>query len=208
MNADASERMSAGDRREQIIIAAAAVFGERGYAGGTTDAIARQAGISQAYVVRMFGSKENLFVEVGNYASTRVIAAFRGAIAGFPPDAPVEARTALLGEAYGRLMEDRGLLLSLLQLFSQGHDPVLGAQARRCYLDVYRVARDEAGLGPQAATAFFSTGMLVTVLTAMRMQDAIADPDAAELLSCVLGAQEPQFLELMSRHKPLGDARR
>src|SRR4051794_1397858 len=109
-------RMNSADRREQIITAAAAVFGERGYAGGTTDQIARQAGISQAYVVRMFGSKENLFSAVGDYAANRVIGAFREAIVRLPPDSNLVERQRQLGAAYGSLIADRGLLLSLLQL--------------------------------------------------------------------------------------------
>ena len=100
-----------------------------------------------------------------------------------------------------------GLLLSLLQLFSQGHDPVLGDQARRCFLDVFRVVRDEAGLGPDAATQFFSGGMLLTVLMAMRMPDAVSDPDAAQLLGLATGSRGPDLIELMT-HPPLGDARR
>jgi len=207
MNA-APDRMSAEERRAQIILAAAAVFGERGYAGGTTDAIAKQAGISQAYVVRMFGSKERLFSEVGKTARARIIAAFREAIAAFPPDATDIEKQARMGGAYSTLMTDRGLLLSLLQLFSQGHDPVLGPQARECYLDVYRVVRDEAGLGPQAATEFFSRGMLVSVLLALRLQDAAStDADAAQLLSAAFGPTEPQFVAFLS-HPPLGEARR
>ena len=207
MNAKSSERMSAEDRRDQIIVAAAAVFGERGYVGGTTDQVARQAGISQAYVVRMFGSKEKLFAAVGDYATARVIGAFRGAIATFPDGATIADRQVLLGAAYGSLIADRGLLLSLLQLFSQGHDPVLGDQARRCFLEVFRVVRDEARLGPEAATQFFSGGMLLTVLMAMRMPDAATDPDAAQLLSFATGPRGPQLIELMT-HPPLGDARR
>jgi len=206
MNA-APDRMTSEDRRAQIISAAAEVFGERGYAGGTTDAIARQAGISQAYVVRMFGTKEKLFSEVGEKGSTAVIAAFRDAIAGFPEGASDIDKQSMLGLAYTQLIEDRGLLLSLLQLFSQGHDPVLGKQARTCFLDVYRVVRDEAGLGPRLATEFFSRGMLITVLMAMRMPDAVGDLDAAQLLTTALGPAEPVLLEIMSR-PPLPDARR
>ena len=40
-----SDRIPATERREQILEAAAGVFGEQGYAGATTDRIARQAGI-------------------------------------------------------------------------------------------------------------------------------------------------------------------
>ena len=201
------DRMSAQDRREQILLAAAAVFGERGYAGGTTDAIAKQAGISQAYVVRMFGSKEKLFSAVGKMASERIIEGFRAAIAEFPESATDQQKQQAMGEAYADLMEDRGLLLCLLQLFSQGHDPVLGPQGRRCFLDVFRVVRDEAGLSPQVAVQFFASGMLMMILMAMRMQDATTDLDAAQFLSVVLGPLEAQVVPLMSQ-PPLDDARR
>jgi AcrR family transcriptional regulator len=206
MNAS-SDRMTSEDRREQILLAAAAVFGERGYAGGTTDAIAKQAGISQAYVVRMFGTKEKLFSAVGDMANARIVAAFRAAIATFPEGASDQDKQQAMGQAYADLMEDRGLLLSLLQLFSQGHDPVLGPQARRCFLDVFRVVRDEAGLGPQVAVEFFSRGMLMMILMAMRMQDATTDLDAAQFLSIVLGPLESQVVQLLSQ-PPLEDARR
>jgi TetR/AcrR family transcriptional regulator len=199
--------MSSEDRRAQIIAAAALVFGERGYAGGTTDAIAKQAGISQAYVVRMFGTKEKLFSAVGDAATEAVLGAFRDAIARFPEGASDIDKQGILGLAYTKLIDDRGLLLSLLQLFSQGHDPVLGEQARACFLDVFRVVRDEAGLGPQMATEFFSRGMLITILLAMRMPDAMSDPDAAQLLNAALGPAEPVLMQFLSR-PPLGDARR
>ncbi|MBN8883980.1 MAG: helix-turn-helix transcriptional regulator, partial [Salana multivorans] len=47
--------MRGSERRELVLSAAAEVFGERGYVGATTDAVARAAGVSQPYVVRMFG---------------------------------------------------------------------------------------------------------------------------------------------------------
>jgi TetR/AcrR family transcriptional regulator len=202
-----ADRLSAEERRAQIIAAAAIVFGERGYAGGTTDAIAQQAGISQAYVVRMFGSKEHLFTAVCETGLHSIVGAFRGAIERFPEDATPLERESLLGQAYTDLIEDRGLLLSLLQLFSLGHDPVFGDHARSCFLETYRVVRDEAGLGPERTAVFFSRGMLITVLMAMRTPVAAADPDAAQLLAAVLGSAEPQFLEFML-HPPLPDARR
>ena len=60
---DPTRRMSSEERREQIIEAAIAVFGAKGYVGTTTDDVARAASVSQPYVVRLFGTKENLFLE-------------------------------------------------------------------------------------------------------------------------------------------------
>src|SRR3954467_9042896 len=79
--AEPATRMRAQDRRELILQAATAVFGERGFVGTTTDAIARAAGVSQPYVVRMFGTKEALFLEVLHRALDKLMAAFRGALA-------------------------------------------------------------------------------------------------------------------------------
>ncbi|MFP3344532.1 TetR/AcrR family transcriptional regulator, partial [Halomonas sp. SIMBA_159] len=80
MNETPISRIPASERREQILAAASIVFGERGYFGATTDQIAKAAGISQPYVVRMFGSKENLFTEVLSRASDKVLTTFVEAI--------------------------------------------------------------------------------------------------------------------------------
>src|SRR3954463_13204345 len=74
-------RMRSEDRRELILQAATASFGERGYVGTTTDAVAKAAGVSQPYVVRMFGTKEALFLEVLHRALDKLMAAFRSALA-------------------------------------------------------------------------------------------------------------------------------
>lgn len=54
-----------------------------GYAGTTTtttDAVAREAGVSQPYVVRMFGTKRDLFLEVFAGATDRIESAFRAVV--------------------------------------------------------------------------------------------------------------------------------
>src|ERR1700722_8006021 len=58
----ATERLTAPERREQILDAAVKVFAERGYEGASTDVIARMAGISQPYLFRLFGTKRDLIV--------------------------------------------------------------------------------------------------------------------------------------------------
>ncbi|WP_297082166.1 TetR/AcrR family transcriptional regulator [uncultured Demequina sp.] len=208
MSAEPTTRLSADERREQILAAASAVFGERGYAGGTTDAIAKQAGVSQAYVVRIFGSKENLFREAAERAATRVIEAFRATIAGFRGDEPLEDKRLALSVSYIGLMSDRGLLLTLLHLFSLGHDATLGPIARDCFLRVFRVVRDEAEFTGPEATEFFSRGMLTTVLMAMRMPDSAGEPAADELMSCAFGDRSTDLISLMRGQLPLDDGAR
>src|SRR5215207_8857324 len=163
-----SERISSGERREQILVAATEVFGQYGYVGATTDRVARAAGISQPYVVRLFGTKEQLFIEALRYTLAKLLAAFRAAIAEQPADgrAVERAMESRLGEAYVELVADRGLLLTLLHGFMMGSEPVIGPVARDGFMQVYRMLRDEAGFTPDQAHRFLADGMLINTLLA------------------------------------------
>lgn len=202
-------RLTTDQRRESILEAATVVFGERGYSGATTDAIANAAGISQAYVVRLFGSKEELFVAAGRRAVERIIQAFRQAIATFAPDEPLEEKRRAMGIVYSNLIADRGLLLTLMHFYSLGHDPVFGPLARENYLRAYRVVRDEAGIPAREATEFFARGMLINALMALRMPDiGLDNDDARELLCCTFEGKEDQVIALAHLQPKLGSGRR
>jgi TetR/AcrR family transcriptional regulator len=197
MNSTPTERMPSGERRELILESATEVFGERGYAGATTDGIARAAGISQAYVVRMFGSKEKLFIEVLNRALVRLVSVFRAAIADHEASGePAEQLYPKLGTAYIDLIADRGILLSLMQSFAQGHDRVIGEAARCGFLDIYRLLREEAHLTPDEANVFLAHGMMMNTLLGLQLPQASAtDPSAAELMVAAFGGKLPLVLD-------------
>src|ERR1700729_2040326 len=57
-------RMSGSERRSQVLGIAAGEFAKRGLHGASIEAIAHEAGITQAYVFRMFGTKKTLFLEL------------------------------------------------------------------------------------------------------------------------------------------------
>jgi AcrR family transcriptional regulator len=57
----AAIRMSADDRREQIINVAAELFAQQGFKGTTTRQIAAEAGITEALVYRYFSTKKSLY---------------------------------------------------------------------------------------------------------------------------------------------------
>ena len=179
------ERVAAPVRREQILAAASNVFGERGYIGATTDQVAKAAGISQPYVVRMFGTKENLFVEVLDRAVGKLIDAFHGALADAKANGDDHDETMTrMGAAYADLIRDRGILLSLMQAFISGHEPVIGTKARACFMATYRLLRDEAAMEPDEIVDFLAHGMLFNTLIAMRLVDLhdSDDPCVPELL--------------------------
>jgi TetR/AcrR family transcriptional regulator len=204
--AESATRMRAEDRRELILAAATGVFGERGYVGATTDAVARAAGVSQPYVVRMFGTKEALFLEVLQRALGKLLGAFRAAqhdTSPLPAGIPDEV-TARLGRAYADLLSDRGLLLSLMHAFVLGADPVIGKAAREGFLDVYKFLRFEAGFSPAEADDFLAHGMMLNTMVGLRMADAYTDGDpcAVDLLETAMPNKLDLLLSTSAEHTP------
>lgn len=195
--AEPASRMRSGDRRELILEAATAVFGERGYFGATTDAVARAAGVSQPYVVRMFGTKEALFLEVLHRALGKLMATFRAALVDTTPlPEGLEDRLGVrIGRAYADLLSDRGLLLSLMHAFILGADPVIGQAARAGFLDVYKFLRFEAGFSAEEADIFLAHGMMMNTMVGLRMADEYegGEPCAKDLLETAL----PNKLDLL-----------
>jgi TetR/AcrR family transcriptional regulator len=192
-------RMRSEDRRELILEAATAVFGERGYFGATTDAVARAAGVSQPYVVRMFGTKEALFLEVLHRALGKLLDTFRAALRDTTPlpEGIDEYPGIRIGRAYAGLLSDRGLLLSLMHAFILGSDPVIGRAAREGFIDVYKFLRFEAGLSAEEADVFLAHGMMLNTMVGLRMADEYAggDPCAVDLLDTAM----PDKLDLLLR---------
>jgi AcrR family transcriptional regulator len=57
-------RMSAEDRKLQILRVAVSLFSQRGFGGTTTKEIARAAGVSEAMVFRHFATKQELYTAI------------------------------------------------------------------------------------------------------------------------------------------------
>src|ERR1700712_3662995 len=181
-------RMASDERRALVLEAATAVFGQRGYSGATTDRVAAAAGVSQPYAVRIFGTKEKLFLAVLHRALDTLMTAFRRALAE-DSEVPVHER---MGLAYADLLTDRGLLLSLMHGFVLGSDPEIGRTARAGFLEVYKFLKDEVGLTPAVASDFLAHGMMLNTLVGIRMTDEYdTNPDAREMLEISLGAKLP-----------------
>ncbi len=185
-------RMASSDRRELVLTAATEVFGQYGYAGTTTDKVASAAGVSQPYVVRIFGTKEKLFLEVLHRALNLMLVSFRAAIADTSSEYPLHRR---MGLAYVDLLQDRGLLLSLMHGFVLGTDPVIGEVARCGFLEIYELLKNEAGMTPTEANDFMAHGMMLNTLVGIRMTDDYdSSPGARELLDESFGGKREVLL--------------
>ena len=155
-------RLTAEERHDQLIAAAVTAFTAAGYAGTTTDQVARLAGVSQPYVIRLFGTKQALFIATVQHAADRIEQQFRDAAA-------VRADLDSLGEAYDAILAERELITVLLHGFTAGADPVIGPIVRDCFGRIYRTVRELTGATPEEARQFLAMGMLLSVLDALQV---------------------------------------
>jgi AcrR family transcriptional regulator len=157
---------TAEERRAELTDAAVTVFAERGYAAGTMD-IAKAAGISQAYLFRLFPTKPELFVAAYEAASRRMAQTFRDAA----NLARAEGRDPLqeMGHAYGDLIDrDRDLLR--MQLHAQvaaGTEPLVRDAVQRCFGELFELVQRESGAEPEDLQPWFAHGMLCNVMASI-----------------------------------------
>src|ERR1700722_2053205 len=165
--ADRPTRMTAKDRREQVLGAAMAVFARGGYEGTSTEDVARAAEVSQPYLFRIFATKKALFIELVERGFERVSRAFAEAAEGLSGEAALEA----MGQAYGQLLVDRDLLQLQMHAYAASQDPEIGAATRRCFRDLWAHVAALSGVSTEALTEFFAHGMLLNVIAALDATD-------------------------------------
>jgi AcrR family transcriptional regulator len=156
-------RMSAEQRREEVVEIAMRQFARGGYHGTSTESIAREAGVSQPYLFRLFGTKRELFIACCGRSSDRIAETFRKAAEGLPK----EERLGAMGNAYMDLIEDRDRLLFQLQMYAASSDPVIQESVRAGYSELVEMVMRLSGAGAEEAWAFFSTGMLLNVIATL-----------------------------------------
>lgn len=156
-------RHTADERRVEITAAAAIEFARRGLEGATTDRIAERAGVSQPYVVRLFGTKKALFLAVANRAFERVAEAFRASAVGETP----EDRLENMGAAYVGLLSDRDELALQLQLYAAAHDPEIRACVATRFAQLHELCGELSGADPEQLRSFMAKGMLCNVAAAL-----------------------------------------
>jgi AcrR family transcriptional regulator len=163
---------TAEDRRETILAAAERVFAARGLHGTPTTEVAKAAGISQAYLFRLFPTKAELFAALTERVNDRVHATMAQAAA----DAKAAGEDVLpaMGRAYVGLLADRDLLLVQLHSHAASDDPAIREQMRRCFARLVELVERETGAGPDEVRVFFAHGMLLNVLAAMGAEDVDA----------------------------------
>jgi AcrR family transcriptional regulator len=176
-------RMPAEERRRLILEAAMRAFAASGYAGTSTDAVAKEAGVSQPYVVRMFGTKLDLFVAVLTDACDRVEAAFRRVLAERAFDPASEDDKDRLGVAYVELLTDSDFLHVMMHGFSASGVPEIGAAARDGMGRIFATLR-QTGWTDEQVRDFIAHGMLLNVLVSIGALSGGSGPLADLMAAC------------------------
>jgi len=167
-------RLTADERRSEIIDAAVVAFGAGGLAGTSTEDIARLAGVSQPYLFRLFGTKRELFLAAVDRMFERIDLAFEEAGRHPATDAPAgqNASFVSLGRAYGELLADRALLRLQLHAFAACDDPVVRVFVRQRFADLVERVAGLTSVSPMELRTFFAEGMLLNVAAAMDLTEA------------------------------------
>ncbi len=155
--------MPAAERREMVLEAAVAEFAAHGLAGTSTEDVARQAGISQPYLFRLFPTKKALFLALVDRCFRRVEGTFTTAAG----DSTGEEALVAMGDAYELLLEDRTLLLLQMQAYAACDDPEIRAATRAGYKKLWELVERITGLPFQRVVEFFAMGMLMNVAAAL-----------------------------------------
>jgi len=172
-------RMSAGERRAEIVAVAHRHFALQGYNAASTEAIAKEAGISQPYLFRLFGTKRELFLACSDANHDRIESTFRAAAEGLPRDERLHA----MGKAYVELLADRDALLGQMQCYAASADPVIQAHVRDRYRRLVDLVAELTGAGPEKLWMFFATGMLLNVVAALDLEALAGESEWASAWS-------------------------
>jgi AcrR family transcriptional regulator len=160
-------RMPAEQRRELVLGEAMAAFATHGYAGTSTEEVARRAGISQPYLFRLFPTKKALFLALVERCFRRVRDEFAAAAGELTGE---EALTAM-ADAYEKLLDDRILLLLQMQAYAACEDPQIRDATRTGFRKLWEQVERITGLPYQTVVDFFAIGMLMNVAAAMNLPE-------------------------------------
>ena len=145
-------RLSAGDRRNQLVEVGRAVFAEKGYAATSVEEIAERAKISKPIVYEHFGGKEGLYAVIVDREMDHVIAEIGNAISVGTPRDRVEAAAS----AFFRYVQDRPDGFAVLSRDAPGNSGLanLLAVVGERVGDIFAAEFKRAGYDPKTAPVY------------------------------------------------------
>lgn len=166
----AATRSTAEAQRALTVASATRVFARAGYHATPVTAVASDAGISPAYVFRLFDGKLGLFVAAVEHCYDRVVAALRAGADQATGDDP-EAVLDAMGLAYAHLISDRDLLMLQVHAQSATDVPEIRDALRRGLAVVVDTVTELSGASPEAVQRFMAWGQLCHLVVMAGLDD-------------------------------------
>lgn len=144
-------------------------FADTGLHGTSTETIAREVGISQPYLFRLFGTKKVLFLAAVRRCFDDTLAGFRAAVEEGPQDVSVDKR---IGDAYLEMLRDGTRLRMQMQSYAACDDPEVREAVRTGFGEITDYVSAVVDVGAPRLTTFMGRGMLLNVMASMDVLEA------------------------------------
>jgi len=162
----AQRRRSADERRALVLEAASLEFAAVGLAGATGESLSYRAEISHPYLLRLFGSKRELFLAVVEHTFDELLDAVGDAAGSSAGSLALPAaERAIVGS-----LEGSGGLALLLQFFAACGDDEVRLVVRRRFAELHG-ALGRAGGDEAEVAQFFARLLLRGATEALRLPD-------------------------------------
>jgi AcrR family transcriptional regulator len=172
-------RSTADTRRADVLAGAVSVFARTGFHATPVTSVAAAAGISEAYVFRLFKGKLGLYVAAIESCFDRILAALAaGAERAASPDKILYE----MGGAYAELIADRDLLLFQVQAQGVVDVPEIRQAMLAGYGRVATLVQDRSGCTDAELQQFFAYGQLCHLIVTAGL-DAVDQPWARALVA-------------------------
>ncbi|MDT8911257.1 TetR/AcrR family transcriptional regulator [Amycolatopsis sp. PS_44_ISF1] len=179
-------RSTADARRSIITERAITVFARSGYRATPVADVAEAAGISPAYVFRLFDGKLGLFLAALEHCHDRVLAAMSEVADRMGGEEPGVVLSAI-GDAYARLISDRDLLMLQVHALSSVDVPEIAAATRRGIERTVTLLQERTGAPGPAIQQFLAYGQLCHLIVAAGLtghtEDGTPVPEWAKVLT-------------------------
>ena len=165
----ARQRLSATERRDQILAAAFAEFAAHGYHAAATADIARRAGISQPYIYALFPDKKALFLACHERAMQRLR---RLLFAAADSMDSISSAFAQIERAFAELYtSDPTQLMFQLQSHAAASDPEIRSVVRQRFMDIVDEGVRATGASRGQVLERVARGLLMAVAVALGLPD-------------------------------------
>lgn len=141
-------------------------FADRGYYGTSTMEVAVAAGISQAYLYRLFTDKPTLFASLVDHCSDRLhesVATAAARARGTDPEVVLQS----LAASYDEVIADRDVMMILMHAQGCATEAPIAEALRRCYARQVDHVRAVTGATDEQIRRYFADALLSNVVVAI-----------------------------------------